>query len=306
MPAKTTKVTKSLVPYEAGVAIVTPLDANKRPDYIRSVATQYNFMQSTQMSETRTTEELENGNGQNKTLVTGVTYNLSVVANALNIVFHNTVAGRIETLPDKTLVMDEFTWFLPSVAPEEGLTITFGVDGDQPKEPAADENGDYWFIVEDSYGNPLVRLDTPEFGAYSWDKDLKQLRFSDEYAGAAIRVIYRYTSTNSIRYDSNPILSQPEFQIDIFGVTVDAETDKKFKVHERLLRATQTGDLSGMATQKSRSAPITYTFQSAPVPSGTSVYTITYTPLDDDGDGTGTGATNWVNGGDDKFGTSTL
>lgn len=300
MPAKTTTVTKSLVPYEAGVAIVTPLNANKQPDYIRSVATQYNFMQSTQMSETRTTEELENGNGQNKTLVTGVTYNLSVVSNALNIVFHNTVAGRLETLPEKTLVMDEFTWVLPD-APDEGLTISFGTGKDHEIEPAPDDNGEYWFIVEDSYGNPLVRLDTAEFGAYSWDADTKVLRFVDEYAGAAIRVIYRYASSNSIRYDSNPILSQPEFQIDIYGITVDAETDKKFKVHERLLRATQTGDLSGMATQKSRSAPITYTFQSAPVPSGTSVYTITYTPIDDDGTDTGVGTENWVNGGDDKF-----
>lgn len=301
MPAKTTTVPKLLIPYEAGVSIVTPLDLNKRPNLIRSVATQHNFLSQTQLSETKTTEELENGNGQNKTMVTSVVYNLSVVANVLNIVYHNMVAGRIESLPDRTLVMDEFTWFLPETAPEEGLTITFGVDADHATEPAADENGEYWFIVEDSYGNPLVRLDTPEFGAYSWDKDLKQLRFSDEYAGAAIRVIYRYASTNSIRYDSNPILSQPEFQLDNFGIMSDAESGRKFRVHERLLRATQTGDLSGMPTQRSISSPITYTFQSSPVPSGVSVYSVTYTPIDGNGNATGESFTNWVNGGDDKF-----
>lgn len=306
MPAKTTTVPKLLIPYEAGVSIVTPLDLNKRPNYIRSVASQKNYLSQTALTETRTTEELENGNGQNKTIVTSVVYNLSVTANTLSITYHNMVAGRIETLPNKTLVMDEFTWFLPSTAPEEGLTITFGTDGDHAKEPAADENGDYWFIVEDSYGNPLVRLDTPEFGAYSWDKDLKQLRFSDEYAGAAIRVIYRFASTNSIRYDSNPILSQPEFQLDNFGIMSDAESDRKFRVHERLLRATQTGDLSGMATQKSISSPITYNFQSSPVPAGVSVYSVTYTPIDDDGNVTGESVTNWVNGGDDKFGASSL
>lgn len=303
MPAKTTTVPKLLIPYEAGVSIVTPLDLNKRPNYIRSVATQKNFLSQTQLSETRTTEELENGNGQNKTMVTGVTYNLTVTSNVLNIVYHNMVAGRLETLPEKTLVMDEFTWFLPETAPDEGLTISFGKGKDHEREPAPDDDGAYWFIVEDSYGNPLVRLDTAEFGAYSWDADTKVLRFDDAYAGAAIRVIYRYASSNSIRYDSNPILSQPEFQLDNFGLMRDAESSRTFRVHERLLRATQTGDLSGMATQTSISAPITYSFQSSPVPAGVSVYSVTYTPVDDDGNVTGESITNWVNGGDDNFGT---
>lgn len=302
--AKTTTVTKSLIPYEAGVTIITPLDRNHRPMLERAVATQYNYVASTQTSVTKTTEELENGNGQNKTMVTDETYNFTLNVNALNIVFHNTVAGRIETLPDKVLVLDEFTWFLPDTVPTDGsLQITFGAEGDHKVAPAPQENGDYFFIVEDSYGNPLVRRDTPENGAYSWDPDTKALSFSDDYVGAAIRVIYEYADTKSIRYDSNPILSQPEFQIDVFGITTDAETDRKFKVHERLLRASYSGDLSGMPTQKSRAATISYTFASNPVPSGTSVYTAIYTPLDEDSSGADASLSNIVNGGDDKFGS---
>lgn len=300
--AKTTTVTKSLIPYEAGVTIVTPLDKNHRPMLERAVATQYNYVASTQTSVTKTTEELENGNGQNKTMVTDETYNFTLNVNALNIVFHNTVAGRIETLPDKVLVLDEFTWFLPETVPvDSGLQITFGTSGDHEVEPAARDDGEYFFIVEDSYGNPLVRRDTAENGAYTWDPDTKALGFSEDYKGAAIRVIYEYADTKSIRYDSNPILSQPEFQIDVFGITTDAETDQKFKVHERIVRASYSGDLAGMPTQKSRAATLSYTFASNPVPSGTSVYTVIYTPISDNGTGTGTGVDNIVNGGDDKF-----
>lgn len=301
MAAKTTTVTKSLIPYEAGVTIITPLDKNHRLLLTRAVATQYNYVASTQTSVTKTTEEVENGNGQNKTFVTAETYNFTLNVNALNIVFHNTVAGRIETLPDKTLVFDEFTWFLPETVPTEtGLQITFGTSGDHAVEPAARADGSYFFIVEDSYGNPLVRRDTPEHGAYAWDPDTKALSFSEDYKGMPIRVIYEYSDTNSIRYDSNPILSQPEFQIDVFGITVDAETDQKFKVHERILRASYSGDLSSMPTQKSRAATLAYTFASTPVPSGTSVYSVTYTPIGagDDGDGS---LDSIVNGGDDKF-----
>lgn len=301
--AKTTTVTKSLIPYEAGVTIITPLDKNHRPMLERAVATQYNYVASTQTNVTKTTEELENGNGQNKTMVTDETYNFTLNVNALNIVFHNTVAGRIESLPTKTLVLDEFTWFLPETVPtDSGLQITFGTSGDHAVEPAAREDGSYFFIVEDSYGNPLVRRDTPENGAYSWDPDTKALSFSEEYKGAAIRVIYEYADANSIRYDSNPILSQPEFQIDVFGITQDAETNQKFKVHERLLRASYSGDLASMPTQKSIAASIAYTFASNPVPSGTSAYSVTYTPMATD-DGSGTGLDNVVNGGDDNFGT---
>lgn len=300
--AKTTTVTKSLIPYEAGVTIITPLDKNHRPMLERAVATQYNYVASTQTTVTKTTEELENGNGQNKTMVTDETYNFTLNVNALNIVFHNTVAGRIETLPNKTLVLDEFTWFLPETVPESGLQITFGTSGDHTVEPAARDDGEYFFIVEDSYGNPLVRRDTAENGAYTWDPDTKALGFSADYKGAAIRVIYEYSDTNSIRYDSNPILSQPEFQIDVFGITTDAETDQKFKVHERILRASYSGDLSGMPTQKSRAATLAYTFASTPVPSGTSAYSVTYTPIGA-GDDSGSGLDNIVNGGDDKFTT---
>lgn len=303
--AKTTTVPSSLVPYEAGVCVLTPLDLNFREMWEQSVMTQDNFLQSTQFSETATTEEIENGNGQNKTLVTSRTQNLVVTSNVYNKIFDNMAAGRLESLPAKANMPETFTWNLPSTVPTDGnLQITFGADGDHAKEPAMNADGEYWFIVEDSYGNPLVRRDVPENGAYSWDSDTKALSFSEEYAGQQIRVMYEYETTKIIRYENNPILSQKMFRIDTFGVTVDPNTDRKVRKHECIKRATLSGDVPGMPTQKSRATSLVYNFQSAPMPLGVSAYFSDYEPIDDGMDGSDTGTTNIVNGGDDKFGTT--
>lgn len=304
--AKTTTVRKDLIPYRAGTVVLTPLDANMRPDYTRSVATEYTYLASTQTSVTRATETLESGNGSNKEIPTSETYTVTITANAFNPVFHNAAAGRLETLPDTTLMKDEFTFNLPSAPKEEGgfLQITFGKDKDHETEPAADENGDYNFVVEDSYGNPLVRLDTPQFGAYSYDQEANALQFSSEYANAAIRVIYDYADPNALVYKSDPILKISEFRLEIFGITQSAGGGDTYKVDTILERCSVTGDLSEQPTQVSRSAPMTYTFASTPVPAGVSVYTQKFAPYTVGGGGAGTSTDNIVNGGDDKFTSS--
>lgn len=300
--AKTTTVPGALVPYNAGCVVITPLDKNHREMWDRSVATQENFLQSTQLTESVTTEEVPNGNGQAKTLVTSRLQNLAVTSNVYNKVFHNMVAGNLESLPAKTTMLDSFTWNLPSTAPESGLQITFGTTGDHKVEPAKNEDNEYFFIVEDSYGNVLVRQETAEKGAYTWDPDTKALGFSNDYVGQQMRIIYQYETTNAIRYESNPVLSQKEFRIDVFGLTVDVNSDQKVKKHECMKRATLTGDVPGMPTQQSRVATMTYNFQSAPVPVGESPYFCEMEPVA--GDGSSTGGDNFVNGGDDKFGTT--
>lgn len=299
--AKTTTVRKDLIPYRAGVVVVTPLDANKRPDYTKSVATEYDFLTSTQTSVTRTTETLANGNGSDKEYITDETYNLAVVGNTFNPVFHAAVTGRIETLPEKTLIPEQFTWSLPtSVTEGATLEITFGTDADYATLPAADADGNYNFIINDSYGNTLVRLtddQTLEKGGYKYDSGTKALQFSNDYLGAQIRVIFWYEDANSIKYDSNPILQQPEYQIQTFGIFQSAGTDDKYKVVTTLKRATTTGDVSDQTSQKSKSAPLTYNFRSTPVPEGVSVYSQVFTPIG----GETAAINNVVNGVDDKF-----
>lgn len=302
MAARTTTVRKDIIPYRAGVVIITPLDENKRPMYTRSVATEYEFLTSTQTSVTRTMETLANGNGQDKDFVTDERYTLTVIGNTMNPVFHGVVTGRIETLPTDELVPTDVTFNLSTTKPTTGsyLEIKFGTGEDFEAIPAANEDGEYNFVVEDSYGNPLVRKDTPVFGAYSYDSDTKALQFSEEYVGAAIRIIYYYKVSNALRYDSNPILQQPEFQIQTFGLVSSASTSEKYMAITTLKRCTATGDITDQTTQKSKSAPITYTFQSSPVPDGVSVYSQVFAPVA----GTAASIDSIVNGGDDNFGTT--
>lgn len=271
MAPKTTTVRKDIIPYEAGVVILTPLDANKKPDYTRSVATQRDFLTSTQTSVTRTVETLANGNGSDKDFITDEVYNLTVVGNTYNPQFHAAVAGRIESEPATELMPYEFSANVPGAAEYE---IQLGTGGVVELEPAADADGKYNFIVEDSYGNVMAATKTAPEDAqhYQYDSATKALIFNEEAANMNVRVIMWVATDGGYKIESNPILTQPEYQIECFGISMSAGSDEKYRVVTKLLRATTTGDLSEQATQKSKSAPITYNFKSTPVPAGVSVY----------------------------------
>ena len=279
MAPKTTTVRKDIIPYEAGVVILTPLDANKKPDYTRSVATQRDFLTSTQTSVTRTVETLANGNGSDKDFITYEVYNLTVVGNTYNPQFHAAVAGRIESEPATELMPYEFSANVPGAAEYE---IQLGTGGVVELEPAADADGKYNFIVEDSYGNVMAATKTAPEDAqhYQYDSATKALIFNEAAANMNVRVIMWVATDGGYKIESNPILSQPEYQIECFGVSMSAGSDEKYRVVTKLLRATATGDLSEQATQKSKSAPITYNFKSTPVPAGVSVYSQYMVPYD--------------------------
>lgn len=306
---KSTTVKKDLIPYRAGLVIVAPLDANKRPDFTKAVRTEPDFLTSTQTSVSSTTESLANGNGQDKAYPLDETYTITISANTYSSTFHNTLANRIETLPNNSIVPDEFEYSLPiSVDSESGgvLGIEFGEGADHEIEPAKDSNGNYNFLVQDSYGNTLVRLykegsttPTLENGTYYYDVDTKTMMFSNDYLGALIRVTYWRNDTKSIRYDSNPILSRPEFYIEMYGLYQSASDGVTYKVVTILQRAYVSGDLPDPTSQKSKSAPLTYTISSAPVPIGTSVYTQIITPYIAGDTSVDTGSGTACNGIDD-------
>lgn len=279
MAPKTTTVRKDIIPYEAGVVILTPLDANKKPDYTRSVATQRDFLTSTQTSVTRTVETLANGNGPDKDFITDEVYNLTVVGNTYNPQFHAAVAGRLESEPPTELIPYEFSANVPGSAEYQ---IEFGASKDIEIEPAADSDGNYNFIVEDSYGNVMASTNAAPEDAqhYQYDSTTKALIFNEEAANMNVRVIMWVATDGGYKIESNPILTQPEYQIECFGISMSAGSDEKYRVVTKLLRATTTGDLSEQATQKAKSAPITYNFKSTPVPAGVSVYSQYMVPYD--------------------------
>lgn len=302
--AKTTTVRKDIIPYRAGTVLLTPLDENKQPDYTRTVATGYDFLTSTQTSVSRSTETLDNGNGQDKEYVNDETYTVTVTGNTYNPVFHGVVLGRNETLPDKHLSPREVTVNLAKVVDDgNDYEITFGASGELTEEPAADNDGTYRFYVEDSFGNVLVRNDTAttlENGMFKWDKTTKALQFASTYKGAAIRLIYYVEETDVWSFESSPVVRQPEYQVEILGLSQSASSGDIYRVVTTIKRATATGDIADQTTQKSKSAPITYTFTSTPVPEGVSVYRQDLSIYKSATTAT-TAEDNIVNGCDDKF-----
>lgn len=305
MGAKTTNVRKDLLPYKPTAVIIIPLDVNSNPMNERAIMTDPSFLASAQFSVSQTNETITTTDGSTMNIPTGEVYTATITTNAVNPVFHNAIAGRLEYIPDKTLMKKIVSANLPSVSSETGgyLELVFGQDALKGIEPAAD-NGKYNFIVEDSYGNPLVRRDTPEFGAYSYDVEGKVLQFSSEYANANIRIAYDEEVKDALVYKNNPILKTNMFKIIAFGYERSAVGSAVYLHETTLERVYRTGDLSELPMQSTASAPMTYTFNSAPVPVGTSIF-CDKRVLDSSGsDTSGNGKDEIVNGGDDNFNTT--
>lgn len=295
MAAKMSPISNQLLPYEAGFVKVTPLDANKQPQYSRTVITPWEYLTSTQWSESIETETVDNGNGQNGEFPTSRTHTLTVNGNVFSPIFHNMVSGKIETFKEKALMPDQFTWTLPTTDPK----ITFGVGKDVVREPAKDDTGEYHFVVQDNKGNVLTKATNAELGTFVYDDEQKEMTFSADYKGMQMTVTYDYEESDVVEYSADPILRSPEFLVETFGTVQDATSGETFVVYRALRRAKISGDLASQTSQKSKSAGLTYTFVSTPVPRGVVPWIERWAP--DTGDGTSAASDNIVNGCDDNF-----
>lgn len=306
MPAKMSKISNELLPYQAGFAVVTRLDVNMLPEPDTAVVTSPTFLVSTQYTEGMTYEEVETGTGQAASYPTARTQTLAITTNTFSPIFHNAVTNKLETLPEKALTAVEMEVNLPAPASETADTIelTFGTGTDYPLVPAADTDGNYRFVIRDNVGNYLAKRTQATLGTFVYDSDTKKLSFSTDYANMRIRILYDYEDTNATVYSANPVLTKTLFKIETYGLVQDAETGKTFKVKRAIPRASLSGDIPSQPTQTSRSASLTYTFTAEPVPTGVRPYVEVWTPYNADGGALVSGTNNVVNGSDDNF-TST-
>lgn len=296
MAAKMSPISNQLLPYEAGLVRLTPLDANKQPMYERAVVTPWEYLTSTQWGISSTSETVANGNGQDGEFITSKSYTLTVNGNVFSPIFHGVAAGLIETFQDTALMPEQITWTLGS---EASPTITFGASKNVAKEPAKDEKGNYHFVVQDNKGNVLTKTSNAELGTFVYDEDTKTMKFSDDYKNMTMTITFDYSDTNVVEYSADPVLRNPEFLVETYGLVQDASTGETFRVYRSLLRAKISGDLNSQAMQKERSAGLTYTFVSSPVPKGVSPFIERWT--DDITEGVDDTTDNIVNGCDDNF-----
>lgn len=270
----TQKIRNDLIPLKAGIVRLTLLDEDGDPLYKIPYTTQRNFLTSTAVATTRASETLANGNGSDKDFPTSETYTLTLVTNIFDQKFHNYLAGSI--VPSKILpILFDTTVTVPSATPFE-VDLT-------SNPPVAMDDGNVYFEIRDAYGEQLT---TPEGeaalaeGNYSYDPDTKKLTFHSSAAGKSFSCVYNVAGTGGEAFASNPILKSPQFRLEVYGEMQSANYGGTTRLYELMPRATVSGDLPNVTTQKSISAPITYTFASAPVPQGISSFYQSFTPME--------------------------
>lgn len=272
MAAPTKKVKNDLIPLKAGIVRLTPLDAESNPIYSKAITTKRNFLTSTAITTTRTSETLPNGNGSDKDFPTDEKYNLALVTQTFDPKFHNTAAGMLVVASPKPILRD--TTITVGGAEDYSVDLT-------ENEPAAMEDGKYYFEIRDAYGNAWEQTDAAtESGKFKYDKMTKKLSFDATAANKQFSLVYYVAGTNGEAYEANPILQNPQFMLEIFGETQSAESGQTVQYYAKMPRAVVTGDLPNVTTQKSINAALTYNFSSAPVPQGMSAFYQSFTPVE--------------------------
>ena len=262
MAAKT--IRNDLIPLKSGIVRITPIGTDGNPIYKQCVTTKREFLTSTQVTTTRTSETLPNGNGSDKDFPTDEKYNLALVTQTYDPIFHAAVAGMVAVSAAGPILYDT-TITVP-------LKTDYSVDLTE-KEPAKSADDKVHMEVRDSYGNLMEQTDSAvSEGKFKYDSDTKKISFDASAAGKSFSVVYYVTPTEAIAYKSNPVLQSPTFMVEVFAETRSAETGETVHYYSRMTRATVSGDLPNVTSQKSINATYTYNFASAPVPQGVSAF----------------------------------
>lgn len=265
-------VRNDLIPMKAGIVRVTPLDANGNPIYAEAYSTKRDFLTSTQVTTTRTSETLANGNGSDKDFPTDEKYTLALVTNTYDPKFHKVISGDLSEETPAPILYDTTVSVPPSTAYEVDLT---------DNQPVASADGKFHFEIRDSYGNMFTQTDSTVESEYQfkYEDSTHKLTFHESAAGMNLSCVYYIAGTTGEGYKSNPVLQNPQFQIEIMGETRSADTGEAIRYYAKMLRGVVSGDLPRVTTQKSISNAITYNFSSAPVPQGMSSFYDSFTPI---------------------------
>lgn len=278
--ANTKKVRDDIIPLKAGIVRVIPLDANGNPLYAQAITTNRDFLTSTQITVSRTTETLANGNGSDKEMPTDETYNLALITNSYNPKFHALLSNKDVAREVKPILYDT-TVTVEELQPGTSWGFKFAED---KYAPVASEDEAYHFEIRDTYGNLFEDISGKSDGAlgegnYKYDSDTKTLSFAEQYKNISFDCIYYIAGTDGEGYQSRAILQTKTFMIETMGEVQSASTGERLRYYSRMERAVVSGDLPNIMTQKSLTNSMTYNFKSAPVPTGVRVFYDSFTPI---------------------------
>lgn len=268
----TSTVRNDLIPMRAGAVRLTPLDKNGVPQIDKAVTTQRKFLTSTGITTTRTSETLPNGNGQDKDFPTAETFNLALVTQVYEPEFHKMLVDDLDVVSPKPILHDQ------AAVLDDDATYEF-TTGKYP----AEVNGGTYIEVRDSYGNlltPKSSSTTLSESEYYYDSSAHTLQFNAAMKNATFSLVYYIAAPEgTLAYESHTVLRNREFMIEVFGEMQSAETGDVFRYYAKMVRATVSGDIPRVTSQKAISNAITYNFASAPVGEGVSAFYQSMSPM---------------------------
>lgn len=269
----TKTVRNDLIPAKAGCVRITPYKTDGTLDSANAYTTKRNYLTSTQVTITRTSETLPNGNGSDKDYPTDEKYNLAVVTQTFDPKFHNMISGSLIVETPEPILYDTSV----TVPAEE----TYDVNLTDNEPVAAHGEAKPVIEVRDVYGNLLTATNSVVAeGQYKYDPDTKKISFDASAAGKTFSLVYYKAGTNGEAYQANPILKNPEFMIEVFAETQSAESGETILYNARITRGVVSGDIPHVMSQKSINNAITYNFSSAPVAQGQTAFYDSFTPIE--------------------------
>jgi hypothetical protein len=271
-----TPVPNDLIPYEAGIALLTPINADGSEG--TPVSTNTDFVISATVSTTREEDNLTNGNGNDKPFPKSEKQSLALVVNSYSALFHSVAAGRTYTIGTK-LVKTETSITITSDSAE---TPTYGYTfPNDTVYPTADAQGNIALIVMNAYNQPFEKVNSAASlaaGQFYYDSDTKRIQVAATYNNTVLTAIFDYSS-NSVTLDSDHGLTAPEFKITLIDTVQSAKTTTKYGRIRVMTRAVVSGDLPEAPSQKDINTNMTYNFVTATVPTGMVLYSETFYPI---------------------------
>ncbi len=264
--ATTKNIPDDLIPMRAGIVRVIPLDDMGRKLYNLAVTTRRDFLSSTQHTITRTSETVENGNGQDAERPTAETHNIAVATNVYDPNFHATVGGKNKVTTARAIMHDIS---ITPVAGTGNAEFTFTTESEYP---AQTEDKKYHFEIRDAYGNALEQGDSASAGTFKYTESAHKLEFESSLVGAQLTCIYYINVTDTEAYEAAPVLKTQTFALEIRGEMQSIKSGEHVLYYAEMPRAAISGDLPAVTTQKPLTNTITYNFKSMPVPQGTSAF----------------------------------
>lgn len=269
--ATTKTVRNDLIPSKAGCVRVTPYNTDGTLAIEKAYTTKRNYLTSTQVTITRTSETLPNGNGADKDYPTDEKYNLAVVTQTFDPKFHNMISGSVIVEEPEPILYDTSIVVPSAETYEVDLTDHAPVAAHGSEKPVIE--------VRDVYGNLLEATDSVVAeNQYKYDDDTKKISFDASAAGKTYYLVYYVDAATGEAYQADTVLRNPEFMIEVFAETQSAETGEIENYYARITRGVVSGDIPHVMSQKSINNAITYNFSSAPVAQGQTAFYDSFTP----------------------------